>query len=149
MSDSLPPDWLQPTRLLCSWDLPGKNTGVGLLFPPPGDLPDPGIEPASPELASWFFSTETPGKPNLFNKPLLSLKEVTLQEPICFFCSVQLTHSRSLLSIKSLAFYSSLKLLSVCQLECCLFHESLNKATKILKFTRLNFAFLTALCYFF
>ena len=149
MSDSLPPDWLQPTRLLCSWDLSGKNTGVGLLFPPPGDLPDPGIEPASPELASWFFSTETPGKPNLFNKPLLSLKEVTLQEPICFFCSVQLTHSRSLLSIKSLAFYSSLKLLSVCQLECCLFHESLNKASKILKFTRLNFAFLTALCYFF
>ena len=114
MSDSLPPHGLQPTRLLCSWDLPGKNTGVGLPFPPPGDLPDPGIEPASPELAGGFFSTETPGKPNLFDKPLLSLKEVTLQEPICFFCSVPLTHSRSLLSIKSLAFYSSLKLLSVC-----------------------------------
>ena len=84
MSDSLPPHG-QQTRLLCSWGLPRKNTGVGLLFPLPGDLPDPGIEPASPELAGGFFSTETPGKPNLFDKPLLSLKEVTLREPILLF----------------------------------------------------------------
>jgi len=36
------------TRLLCQWDFSGKDTGVGFHFPPPGDLPDPGIEPASP-----------------------------------------------------------------------------------------------------
>ena len=38
----------------------------GLPFPPPGDLPDPGIEsksPASPSLGGGFFMTETPGKP--------------------------------------------------------------------------------------
>ena len=38
----------------------------GLPFPPPGDLPSPGIEPAfpaSPASASWFFTTEPPGKP--------------------------------------------------------------------------------------
>ena len=29
MSDSLPPHGLQPTRLLCPWDSPGNNTGVG------------------------------------------------------------------------------------------------------------------------
>ena len=29
----------------------------GLPFPPPGDLPDPGIEPASPALAGGFFTT--------------------------------------------------------------------------------------------
>ena len=29
MSDSLQPHGLQPTRLLCPWDSPGKNTGVG------------------------------------------------------------------------------------------------------------------------
>ena len=29
MSDSLWPHGLQPTRLLCPWDSPGKNTGVG------------------------------------------------------------------------------------------------------------------------
>ena len=28
-SDSLWPHGLQPTRLLCPWDSPGKNTGVG------------------------------------------------------------------------------------------------------------------------
>ena len=32
-------------------------------FPSPGDLPDPGMEPASPALASRFFTTEPPGKP--------------------------------------------------------------------------------------
>ena len=35
----------------------------GLPFPSPGDLPDPGIEPVSPALAGWFFTTEPPGKP--------------------------------------------------------------------------------------
>ena len=33
----------------------------GLLFPTPGDLPDSGIEPASPVLAGRFFTTEPPG----------------------------------------------------------------------------------------
>ena len=32
-------------------------------FPPPGELPDPGIESVSPELAGGFFITEVPGKP--------------------------------------------------------------------------------------
>ena len=34
-------------RLLCPWDSPGKNTGVGC-HPPPGDLPYPGIASGSP-----------------------------------------------------------------------------------------------------
>ena len=29
VSDSLRPHGLYPTRLLCPWDSPGKNTGVG------------------------------------------------------------------------------------------------------------------------
>ena len=29
VSDSLRPHGLQPSRLLCPWDLPGKSTGVG------------------------------------------------------------------------------------------------------------------------
>ena len=37
----------------------------GLPFPPPEDLPDPGIEPESPALAGKFFTTEPPGKPLL------------------------------------------------------------------------------------
>ena len=35
----------------------------GLPFPPPGDLPYPGVEPMSPALAGGFFTTEPPGKP--------------------------------------------------------------------------------------
>ena len=34
----------------------------GLPFPPPGDLPDPRIDPVSPALAGRFFTTEPPGK---------------------------------------------------------------------------------------
>ena len=32
MSDSVRPHRWQPTRLPCSWDFPGKNTGVGCHF---------------------------------------------------------------------------------------------------------------------
>ena len=38
----------------------------GLPFPPPGDLPDAGIEPqslVSPAWAGGFFTTEPPGRP--------------------------------------------------------------------------------------
>jgi len=36
----------------------------GLPFPPPGNLPDPGIKPVSPALAGEFFTSEPPGKPH-------------------------------------------------------------------------------------
>ena len=36
----------------------------GLPFPPPGGLPDPGIETSSPGLAGGFFTTEPSGKPD-------------------------------------------------------------------------------------
>ena len=35
-------------HLPCPWDSPGENTGVGCHALFCGDLPDPGIEPASP-----------------------------------------------------------------------------------------------------
>ena len=34
----------------------------GLPFPPPGDLPDPGIEPGSPTLEADGLTSEPPGK---------------------------------------------------------------------------------------
>ena len=37
----------------------------GLPFPPPGDLPNPGIELAPPALADGFFTTEPPGKTHI------------------------------------------------------------------------------------
>ena len=41
---TLPPHGLQPARLPCPWDSPGKNPGVGAI-PSSRDLPDPGINP--------------------------------------------------------------------------------------------------------
>ena len=35
----------------------------GLPFPSPGDLSDPGTEPAFPALAGGFFTAQAPGKP--------------------------------------------------------------------------------------
>ena len=60
VSNFLQPHELEPARLLCPWDSPGKNTGVGCLFLPPGDPPNPGIEPVSlvsPALVGRFFIT--------------------------------------------------------------------------------------------
>ena len=36
----------------------------GLPFPSPGDLPDPGIEPGSPELYADTLPSKPPGKIN-------------------------------------------------------------------------------------
>ena len=43
----------------------------GLLFPSPGDHPDPGIEPRSPALAGRFFTTNS--IPIKMKKPILSV----------------------------------------------------------------------------
>ena len=51
--------------LLCPWNVPGKNIGVGFHFHS-RDLPCPEIKPVypvSPEFAGKLFITEPPGKP--------------------------------------------------------------------------------------
>ena len=45
VSDSLRPCGLQPARLLCPWDSPGKNTGVGCHFLFQGIFPAQGSNP--------------------------------------------------------------------------------------------------------
>ena len=66
LSNSLWPYELQTTTLLCPWDYPSKNTGVGC--PPPGDVPNPGIEPESPALQLDSSPAELPGKPNYHHR---------------------------------------------------------------------------------
>jgi len=46
-------------------DFPRQEFWSGLPLPSPGDLPDPGVEPMSPELAGGFFTAKSPGKPLL------------------------------------------------------------------------------------
>ena len=65
VSKSLQPQGLQPARLLCPSDFPGKNTGVGCHFLLHGICPTQELNlglPASPALAGRFFTTVTPGK---------------------------------------------------------------------------------------
>ena len=55
-SDSLWPDYL-PTPV--SMEFSRQESCSGLPFPPPGDLPDPGIEPVSPALRAGFYQWAT------------------------------------------------------------------------------------------
>ena len=49
-------------KLLCPWDFPGKNTGVGCCFLLQRIFPTYGSNP-SPALAGGLFTTEPLGKP--------------------------------------------------------------------------------------
>ena len=49
----------------------------GLLFPSPGDLPDPGIEPGSPALQADTLPSEPPGKPHIDDIVQIYGKEIT------------------------------------------------------------------------
>ena len=57
--------WTVALQAPLSMGFPRQEYWNGLPCPPPGDLPDPGIEPtsvASPELAGGFFITAPPRK---------------------------------------------------------------------------------------
>ena len=65
VSDSLQPHGLQPARLLCSWNSPGKTTGVGCHFLLQWIFLTQGL---NPRLLHWqvnfffFFTAEPPEK---------------------------------------------------------------------------------------
>ena len=63
MSDSLQPQGLQPTRLLCPGGFSRQEYWSGLPCPLPADLPNPGIEPRSPTLQVDSLPSEPPGMP--------------------------------------------------------------------------------------
>ena len=65
MSNSATP-WTVDHQALLSVEFPRQEYWTMLLFPSPGDLPDPEIKPmslASPALAGRFFTTAPPGRP--------------------------------------------------------------------------------------
>ena len=55
--DSMRPYELQPTRLLCPWDSPGKNTGVGCHALFQGIFPTQGSNPCLLHLLHWQASS--------------------------------------------------------------------------------------------
>ena len=52
VSNSLRPHGLESARLLCPWGFSSQEYWSGLPCPPPGDLPNPGIKPASPATSA-------------------------------------------------------------------------------------------------
>ena len=66
MSASLATPWTIAHQAPPSMGSSRQEHWIKLTFPSPGDLADPGIEPASlvsPALAGELFITELPGKP--------------------------------------------------------------------------------------
>ena len=63
VSNSLQPHGLQPTRLLCPWDSPGKNTGVGCHFLLQGIFPTQGSNPVSCIAGQTLYRLSHQGSP--------------------------------------------------------------------------------------
>ena len=55
--------WCLACQVPLSMGFSRKEYWSGLPFSPPGVLPDPGTEPASPALQAGFFIAELLGKP--------------------------------------------------------------------------------------
>ena len=55
--------WTVAHQAPLSMEFSRQEYWSGLPFPPPGDLPDPGIEPRSPTLQADSFPAKPPGKP--------------------------------------------------------------------------------------
>ena len=55
--------WTVACQAPLSWDFPGKNPGLGCHFLLQGNLPSPGVKPASPALLMDSVPTEPSGKP--------------------------------------------------------------------------------------
>ena len=73
--------WTVAHQTSLSMGLPREEHLGGLPFTPPGELPDPGIEPESPALAGRFLTTASPGKPEVHSYPdIIKLK----QNNLCF-----------------------------------------------------------------
>ena len=59
ISDNLWPHGLQPARLLCPWGFSRQKYWSGLPCPPPGNFPNPVIEPRSSTLHADSLPTES------------------------------------------------------------------------------------------
>ena len=66
VSNSFVTQWTRAHQVPLPVEFPRQEYWNALPFPTPGNLPDPGIKPASPgspELAGIFFNNVQPGRP--------------------------------------------------------------------------------------
>ena len=85
VSNSLQPHGLQPVRLFCLWDFPGKNTRVGCHAFLQGIFPTQG----SPVLQADSLPSEPPGKPYRSEVTAIKRKCILVFATVfCIRCSV-------------------------------------------------------------
>ena len=72
VSDSLWPPRTVARQTPLSLEFSQQEYWSGLSFPPPGDLPDTGMEPMSPALASGFFTHHWVGFVIFILKPFMA-----------------------------------------------------------------------------
>ena len=88
VSDSLCPRGLQPARLLCPWDSPGKNTGVGCHALLQGIFPTQGSNPGLPHCRQILYQLSHQGSPQIRNASWIRVS------PLCrchanLLCTIQ------------------------------------------------------------
>ena len=82
VSDSLQPHGLQSTRLLCPWNFPGKNTGVGCHFLLQGIF---STQVSNPHLLCLLHCRQTLYLLSLRENPLWGLSRLRMRFP-CRIC---------------------------------------------------------------
>ena len=75
MTDSLQPHGLQPLRLLCPWDSPGKNTTVGIHSLFPGIFPFQRSNPDLPHCKESLYHLNHQGKPGSVSEAIRDVGE--------------------------------------------------------------------------
>ena len=77
---------IQPTRLFCPWDSPGKNTGVGCHALLQGIFPTQGLNPRLFCISRWvlYLPVAPPGKPCFSQRFAFDLRSFSLS-PYCPF----------------------------------------------------------------
>ena len=72
--DSVRPHGLQPIRLFCPWDFPGKDTGVGFLLQ--GIFPTQGSNPGLLHCRQILYWLSYKGRPILIPKTSIKKKQI-------------------------------------------------------------------------
>jgi len=110
VSDSLQPRGLKPTRLLCPWSFPGKNTGVGCHFLIQGIFP---IRGSNPHLLSLLHCRQilyhsTTWEAFLLKSSSSDTSEHTLCDYACLLSVTALKYSYAIVILKNIYFASFL-----------------------------------------
>ena len=103
MSDSSRPHGLQLSRLLCPWDSPGKNNGVGYHFLSQWTFPTQRLNPDLPHCRQILYHQSHQGSPIIFLQEkkkrnilivfLSARKMKPLLGPFCLFCRLPNEHA--------------------------------------------------------